>query len=607
MIVPMMRYSFLVFHADYKAFLKELKRLGVLHIETKKHEPTTEIQDMFRAYNDLLRTVRYLGDRVKGAEITGASPIFSHGRDVLARVREIEGLLEQKNQQAGSLDKEAQQLLPWGDFSPSLIEKLSEKGLWFRFLVCRDKRYDPLWETEHYIEVINDYAGYRYFVMIEKSESKPADVIELPGVDELHLPEKSLVEIRLEQSEIKDETVKLNHELDLISANCLELLNGYANELKAELDETNAFHQTTGHVDERVMIIEGYVPKPKVEELNRSLDEKNVLYVVQKPTEDEKVPVQLKNNKFARVFEVIGDLYELPNHKELDLVPFFAPFYMLFFGFSLGDAGYGLLILVATIWLKLKIKDAKVRSILTLAQWLGGATVLFGALTGTFFGIDLLNSEITWLESAKQYMIDTDKMFTLALILGVIQILFGMVLKVVNITISKGFAYTYSTIGWLFLIIGGGTTYALGQAGVLSASVGKVAMNVVLLVSATLILLLNNPRRNVVMNFLAGLWDVYGMVTGLIGDLLSYIRLFALGVSSAILGFVFNELAMSLRPDNIVFGSLVMIIILVIGHGMTLFMAGLGAFVHPIRLTFVEFYKNAGFSGGGKRYTPFAE
>jgi V/A-type H+-transporting ATPase subunit I len=130
--------------------------------------------------------------------------------------------------------------------------------------------------------------------------------------------------------------------------------------------------------------------------------------------------------------------------------------------------------------------------------------------------------------------------------------------------------------------------------------------NGVLIASGVFILLINNPKRNILMNFLNGLWDVYQMVTGLVGDLLSYIRLFALGVSSAILGFVFNELAMSLKPDNIILGPLVMIIVLLIGHGMTIFMAGLGAFVHPIRLTFVEFYKNAGFTGGGKPYVPFA-
>jgi V/A-type H+-transporting ATPase subunit I len=124
-------------------------------------------------------------------------------------------------------------------------------------------------------------------------------------------------------------------------------------------------------------------------------------------------------------------------------------------------------------------------------------------------------------------------------------------------------------------------------------------------VAGVLILLLNNPKRNVLINFGAGLWDAYGMISGLFGDLLSYIRLFALGISSGILGFVFNQLAMSLKPDNIILGPIVMIIVLLIGHGITIFMAALGAFVHPMRLTFVEFYKNAGFEGGGKPYTPF--
>jgi len=134
-----------------------------------------------------------------------------------------------------------------------------------------------------------------------------------------------------------------------------------------------------------------------------------------------------------------------------------------------------------------------------------------------------------------------------------------------------------------------------------------IAQNMVLIVAGILILVLNHPKRNVFMNIGAGLWDVYSMATGLLGDILSYIRLFALGISSAILGLVFNNMAMNMKPDHIIFGPLVMIIILIIGHSITIFMSALGAFVHPIRLTFVEFYKNAGFTGGGKAYKPFAE
>jgi V/A-type H+-transporting ATPase subunit I len=603
MIVAMMKYSFLVYHAEYKAFLKELKNLGVLHIEVKKHEPTAEIQELLRAFNDLSRTLRNMETRVKDKEVEGARPAFDNGEAVLERIRAIEGELDLKQQQLSNLDKEAQQLGPWGDFNPQRVQQLSDSQLFLRFLVCRDKNFDPQWEEEHYLKVINTVGGFTYFVLIEKDEKQ--EMIDWPGVDEIVLPQKSLSAIREDQALISTEINQLDGELDLIGKHCQPQLQRLSDQLESELDETNALFQTQDEVESQVKLIEGWVPKPKTEELNAFLENKRILYVANKPSDDEKVPVLLKNNRFARLFEVIGDLYELPNHKELDLVPFFAPFYMMFFGFSLGDAGYGLLIMGVAFWLKPRMPAVK--NILGLAQWLGLATVIFGALTGTFFGMDLVNEDIPWLEGVKQYMITKENMFNLALILGVIQILFGMVIKVVNISISKGFSYAYATIGWLILLIGSGSLYLLKEFAGLGATVGSYVQNAIFIVSGVLILLLNNPRRSIVMNFLSGLWDVYGMTTGLIGDLLSYIRLFALGVSSAILGFVFNELAMSLSPDHIILGPLVMIIILVVGHGMTLFMAGLGAFVHPIRLTFVEFYKNAGFTGGGKRYAPFAE
>ncbi|HHU58334.1 MAG TPA: V-type ATP synthase subunit I [Bacteroidales bacterium] len=603
MIVPMMKYSFLVYHADYKAFLKELKQMGVLHVQVKKQEATPEMQDLLRAYNDLLKTIRSLSVRGKDKVVSGEGPRLADGAAVWQRIREIEAELEQKQQQIGSLEKEAQLLVPWGDFSPERLEDLKQSGLYFRFLVCRDKYFDPAWEQEHYLQKVSAEGGFTCFVLLQREAG--ASLPEWEGVDETLLPARSLSDLRKEQKALEAEVSRLNEELDSLATHQLGQLEAYAADLKSELDEANVLHQTQSEVEDHVRLIEGWVPQPKMAGLNAELDRRSILYVASRPTDDDKVPVQLKNNRFARVFESIGDLYELPNHKELDLVPFFAPFYMLFFGFSLGDAGYGLIILLAAIFMKYKVP--KMRSILTLAQWLGLVTVVFGALTGTFFGIDLIEADIAWLDKWKAYMIDTDKLFNLALILGVIHILFGMVLKVVNVSMTKGIAYSYSTIGWLLLIVGSGLAYGLRELGAVSESVGTYVQNGILIASGSLILLFNDPRRSIVMNFLTGLWDVYGMVTGLVGDLLSYIRLFALGVSSAILGFVFNELAMSMRPDNVIFGPLVMIIILLVGHGMTLFMAGLGAFVHPIRLTFVEFYKNAGFTGGGKRYTPFAE
>ena len=603
MIVPMYKYSFLVYHAVYKDFLKDIRKIGVVHINEKTKEPTPEMQELFRHLTEVERAIKKL--EWLSPEETPVKPEFTHGFQVFQRIKEIEKEIEHNHHQVVHLEKEQKQMLPWGDFDWEQVRKLEEKGLHLRFMNCPVKKYDPEWEDKFYVRVIGDLDGYRYFVKLEKTEAGSNGFTDISGADELILPKKSLGQIREEIRMVQKQTEKLNHELHQIAWHSKPLLESYFEGLQQELAQKNALLQTTSEVEGKVQLLEGWVPETKKAELDAYLEEKQILHTAEKPADEDKVPILLKNNRFARLYEVIGRLYDLPNHKELDLVPFFAPFYMMFFGFSLGDAGYGLfIVLMATIF---KRKKPELRSVLSLAQFLGLSTVIFGALTGTFFGIDLLNTEIAWLENFKKYMINTDQLFNLAIILGVIQILFGMVLKVVNITITRGFWYSLSTIGWLVLIIGSGAVYGLKSGGLITPQLATILQNVVLGISGVLILLLNHPKRNVLINFGAGLWDVYGMATSLLGDLLSYIRLFALGVSSAILGLVFNSMAMSMKPDNPILGPIVMVLILVIGHGITIFMSSLGAFVHPIRLTFVEFYKNAGFTGGGKAYKPFAE
>ncbi len=605
MIVPMYKYAFLVYHSTYKDFLKDIRKIGVVHISTKTNEPTPEMQELFRHLNEVDKASKKL-DMLE-SEKSESKPEFKTGEEVFNRLKNMEKEMEHNHHQVLQLEKEKKQLQPWDDFDWQKLRKLEKQGVHIRFMSCPIRKYEPAWEEEFYIKVITDLDGYRYFVKIEKTEGGAPEngFDEVSGADELILPERSLSEVNAEINKLKNEAEVLTHELHQIAFYSKPLLKNYLEELQQELSEQNALLQTTEEVEGKVKLLEGWVPETKKADLDAYLEENQILYTADKPDEEDKVPILLKNNRFAKLYEIIGKLYELPNHKELDLVPFFAPFYMMFFGFSLGDAGYGLIIIAAAQFMKKKMP--KLKSVMSLAQWLGLATVIFGILTGTFFGIDLINSDIPWLENFKQYMISTDKLFNLAIILGVIQILFGMVLKVINISRVRGFRYSVSTIGWLILIFGLGSIYGLKTADMLTPQVAGIAQNIILIASGILILVLNHPKRNIFMNIGAGLWDVYSMATSLLGDILSYIRLFALGVSSAILGLVFNSMAMSMKPDNIILGPLVMIIILVIGHSITIFMAGLGAFVHPIRLTFVEFYKNAGFTGGGKAYEPFAE
>jgi len=209
-------------------------------------------------------------------------------------------------------------------------------------------------------------------------------------------------------------------------------------------------------------------------------------------------------------------------------------------------------------------------------------------------------SGIPFFRSFRHIMQDSLSMFYLSLIIGGIQILFGIIIRIFNISKKMGFRYALSPLGWVILII----SLILYFLGLFEHGILIYLFYCLSGISFLLIFLLNNPDSGVFSRFGRGIWDSYGMITGLFGDLLSYIRLFALGISSAILGFVFNDISLQLLNIPYI-GWLFFLILLIVGHSINLFLATLGGFIHPMRLTFVEFYKNAGFKGGGKQYKPF--
>lgn len=602
MIVKMQKYSFLVFHTDYETFLEEIRRLGVVHIETKAAEPAEDMQEMMRTLADVTQTLKTLEARRNAISEVPALSLSGSGEDLLGKLKDAEDELERMEQYKAGLEKEIKQLEPWGDFSQTTVQKLAESGVKLRFLLCSLKNFRNEWIQEYPVGIVSDHQGYRHFILASY-KNEPA-AVELPGVDEIAVPERSISELKDLVYEAALKITELQRLIDTIAYYGIQDIENYRRELKTSFDFAFVKNQTSDEAEGKVKLVEGWVPKPNCDELNRYLETQTVAWISRDPIPGEKVPVLLKNNKFTRVFEIIGDFYDMPNYRELDLTPFFAPFYMLYFGIALGDAGYGLIVLLAATLAKRKLK--KMKQVLTLGQFLGLGTVIFGLCTGTFFGLSLGDFNVPLFQSFKDKFITTDQLFTLSLILGAIQIMFGMFIKVANITISQGFRYAFSTIGWIIMILGMGSTYMLSSKGVISEPLAGNLYKGVGVVAGLLIFVLNDPKRNIFMNILAGIWDTYGMVTGVLGDMLSYVRLFALGISGGILASVFNMMGTTMKPDIPVVGFIIMAIILLAGHGITLVMSGIGAFVHPIRLTFVEFYKNAGFMGGGKKYSPFA-
>ena len=200
--------------------------------------------------------------------------------------------------------------------------------------------------------------------------------------------------------------------------------------------------------------------------------------------------------------------------------------------------------------------------------------------------------------------------FSIALAIGLVQIMFGMVLKIVMISSTVGFRYSLGSLGWLLVILGGSLADGLPMLNsgwvIPFYTTSSPAFYATLGVGAVLMLFFNSPGKNVFLNFGLGLWDTYNNLTGILSDVLSYIRLFAIGLSGGILATVFNALAAGFVPEGsgIVVRLLIMIPILLIGHGINLFMSTISSFVHPMRLTFVEFYKNAGFEMSMRSFEP---
>ena len=226
-----------------------------------------------------------------------------------------------------------------------------------------------------------------------------------------------------------------------------------------------------------------------------------------------------------------------------------------------------------------------------------------GLICGSFFGISL--SE--YFPSIPFYDFQ-GKFFTMAMAIGIVQILLGMLLKVITTSVTFGFRYSFGTLGWFLVLLAAciaGGLPMLNSAWVIPFfTTSSPAFYVVIGIGLVLMLLLNTPGRNPLVNFGSGLWDTYNNITGILSDVLSYIRLFAIGLSGGILATVFNSLADGLSPDIPVVKWIVMAIILLIGHGINLFMSVISSFVHPMRLTFVEFYKNAGFEIAAHSFNP---
>ncbi|MBP6981112.1 MAG: V-type ATP synthase subunit I [Bacteroides sp.] len=605
MITKMKKLTFLVYHKEYDAFLNNLRDLGVVHIAEKQQgmADNSALQEKIRLSARLSATIKLLQNIKTEEKVTDDSETVSasRGMQILDEVDELLNHKSSLQQQILAYEKELAVLEPWGDFSPESIAKLRDSGYDIGFYISTEANFNEDWIEAYNAMVINRVASKVYFITFTKTNQE----IDL-DVERIKLPDRSYGQTQELIQCNKEELLRQEETLQNIARKDIPSLLAARKELNGEIEFDQVVLNTEPAAGEKLMLLQGWLPASEEDPIVAYLNSQSVYYDIKKPAPEDNVPIQLNNKGLFAWFEPICKLYMLPKYNELDLTPFFAPFFMLFFGLCLGDSGYGLFLLLGVTLYRLLAKNIgqTMKPILSLVQLLAASTFFCGMLTGTFFGANFYDLDWPFIQRMKQAIaMDNNDMFQLSLLLGVIQILFGMILKAVNQAIQFGFKYAVGTIGWIILLV------SVGLAAVLPAvfPMGGTAHLVILAIAGAMILFYNSPDKNIFINFGLGLWDSYNMVTGLLGDILSYVRLFALGLSGGILASVFNSLAVGMSPDNVIAGPIVMVLIFVIGHSINIFMNVLGAMVHPMRLTFVEFFKNSGYEGGGKEYKPFSK
>ena len=605
MITKMKKLTFLIHNGEYEGFLEQLRSLGVVHvIQTQQGAVqdaalNEDIAQLGRCKTALKDLEAITAQNKADAQSYGNEALRNFAFDTPAKVLERYDIITAdkvvQEQVLQVLNRDRAQLLPWGDFEPSQVERLKEAGYKILFYSCPLRAFRDEWVDKYgVIEILRDKQKVNFITVTH------ADVDVDIDAEQVHLPQESLSTIEADIANTRKEIDATPVKLAQLAIEGVPVLEKAVAELEAKIDFSRV--KLTGEklAEDHLLLLEGWIPAAQVDEACRALDMKGVFYDVSDPTPEDDIPIQLSNNKFAKLFEPLTKLYMLPTYQELDLTLFFAPFFMLFFGLCLGDTGYGLLMIVALpIFTKLfQLINPN------FSKWLvvlfGASTMLCGLLSGTFFGFNMYDLDIPFVQKMKGILYtDNSTMFTVSLCIGVVQILFGMGIKAVNLAIQCGFKYALSTIGWLILLI------TVGVAAIAGFDFGSPVIMGILIVAAVLIFLLNSPGKNPLLNIGLGLWDTYNMATGLLGDVLSYVRLFALGLSGGILANVFNSMAVGMKPDNPVAGFIVMVLIFAVGHALNIFMNILGAIVHPMRLTFVEFFKNSGYTGGGTEYRPF--
>lgn len=594
MIEKMKKITFLVSEKEREKFVSGLREAGVLHI---KHVREPEDHD-----------IRFVEDRISKIDrIASVLALFdeegvsSDGkcdeREILEAEQKISEEYAEREQLLNDLRELREKLewyKVWGDFDPEDLRLLGEKGASIKLYRINAKSFKGI-SRNIKAQVLRRSGGYVYAAVLGAISEEEAEAEEiLPPGDS---PEKIKKTIEEKKKKIEEIEASLRKKARGIAAilKCRE-------DLEKELEFLRVKYGMQG--EGKFAYLQGFCPIKKMDKISKLAEANGAGYLTEDVEEDDETPTLITNPAWIRIVApVFNFMSTVPGYNEFDISFVFMIFFSLFFAMLIGDAGYGIVFLVITFLARTKFRKAPYEPFF-LMYLLGGATLVWGALTGTWFGSETI-AQLPGLKSLVIGKIDSfgadnqNFMIFICFVIGAIHLTIARLLRFVRFINSPKAA---AEAGWIAIIWG--MFFAAGKL-VLSRPFPGAA-GYLLLGGILTVLVFANFQKNVIKGMLTTLTSLPLNVIGAFSDVVSYLRLFAVGYASVVLASTFNNMAIGDGISGVVSG-IIAAFILFFGHLLNILLGMMAVVVHGIRLNMLEFSGHLGMQWSGKKYEPFRE
>lgn len=640
MIEPMKKVSIVLLNKEKQEALKKLRKLGLVHLE--KIEGSSEKLNAFKEYTNNANLSESVLEEIKIPKKEKQNQSSLENEKVISLCSQIVAKTERKKQLMEEISSDATELerfANWGSVSLEDFEYLNQKNIQLKLYEVPVEKYSEIDNDIQTILVNNDKKNVR-FLIVNGGEGRPEKL--MPQAFEVPFPRMST---KLLEEEIKKDEQEIFQIETFFKENVkyLDSIKKFKKDLEKdiEFENVNAGMQNEGETETSLAWITGFVPSDDIQKLIDSCKQNNwALAYEDAQKDDSEVPTKLKNNKFVSLIYPLTDfLGTVPGYNEYDISGWFLLFFTVFFGMIFGDGGYGLLVSIVSLLLILKSKIAKkpVQPLLMLALLVGGATVVWGIVTCTWFGIPVENLP-SWLKNISIPLVSnaySEKIWQpfwvtqegvglskdqnlqiFCFALALIQLSIAHIKAAKRNIVEKNPLKSLGDVGsllqlvgmfWIVLsmVVNSKVFVMLGNIG--DIPVGKIEVSLIA-VGFVMSFIFSNYDGNIGKSILESCKNIISVLLGVVNvfsDIVSYIRLWAVGLAGAAISDTVNTMAGPILDHAILF--IAAIALLVFGHGLNMVLNLLSVIVHGVRLNTLEFSTHLGVSWSGKKYEPFSE